>query len=155
MIHAPLRIQPGPAAQSYLMCLLTSLVISNIDTLFLPPNTGRSLSSALIMRRSFWSWQPLRLMYCQSFFVISVRGIGLLPTTAPSAASGCIGFMNAGFGARLAPLRLAPRDALRALPRAFFAPPRFAPPRLAPPRFAAFFVAILSPGRWNGVRFSL
>src|SRR5690242_19937909 len=94
-------------------------------------------------------------MYCHNFFVISVRGIGLFPTTAPSAASGCIGFMNAGFGARFAPPRFDPRLALRALPRAFFAPPRFAPPRLAPPRFAAFFVAILSPGRWNGVRFSL
>src|SRR5438445_13892552 len=93
-------------------------------------------------------------MYCQIFFVISVRGIGLLPTTAPSAASGCIGFMNAGFGARFAPpLRFALRLALRAVPRAFFAPPRFAPPRLAPPFFAAFFVAILSPGRWNGVLF--
>src|SRR6476646_9103293 len=85
-------------------------------------------------------------MYCQSFFVISVRGIGLLPTTAPSAASGCIGFMNAGFGARFAPERLAVRRVLRA-PARFFAPPRFAPffaPRLA------FFAAILSPGRWNG-----
>src|SRR3954463_13687871 len=39
----------------YLMCLLTSLVISNIETLPLPPNTGLSLSSALIMRRSFAS----------------------------------------------------------------------------------------------------
>ena len=39
-------------------------------------------------------------MYCQSFFVISVRGIGLEPTTALSASSGCIGFMNAAFGVR-------------------------------------------------------
>src|ERR687887_2623940 len=84
-------------------------------------------------------------MYCQSFFVISVRGIGLLPTTAPSAESGCIGFMNAGFGARFAPVRLRPL-ALRA-PARFFAPPRFAP-RFAPR--LAFFVAILTPGRWNG-----
>jgi hypothetical protein len=61
--------------------------------------------------------------------------------------------MNAGFGARFAPLRFF--VALRALPRAFFAPPRFAPPRLAPPRFAAFFAAILSPGRWNGYGFPL
>src|SRR5436190_21988959 len=90
-------------------------------------------------------------MYCQSFFVISVRGIGLLPTTAPSAASGCIGFMNAGFGARFAPERLVVRLVLRAVAR-FFVPPRFAP--FFAPRFA-FFVAILSPGRWNGVRFSL
>lgn len=39
-------------AVGYFMCLLTSFVISNIETLFLPPNTARSLSSALIMRRS-------------------------------------------------------------------------------------------------------
>src|SRR5215467_7749612 len=42
-------------ARDYLMCLLTSLVISNIETLPLPPNTALSLSSALIMRRSFAS----------------------------------------------------------------------------------------------------
>src|SRR5689334_2641319 len=85
-------------------------------------------------------------MYCHSFFVISVRGIGLVPTTAPSAASGCIGFMNAGFGARLAPERLAVRRVLRA-PARFFAPPRFAgffASRLA------FFAAILSTCRSNG-----
>ena len=41
--------------EGYLMCLLTSLVISNIETLALPPNTALSLSSALIMRRSFAS----------------------------------------------------------------------------------------------------
>jgi hypothetical protein len=40
------------------------------------------------------------LMYCQSFFVISVRGSGPEPTTALSASSGCIGFMNAAFGVR-------------------------------------------------------
>src|ERR1043166_3679207 len=47
----------------YLRCLLTSLVISNIETLPLPLKTGFSLSSALIMRRSFASWRLLRLMY--------------------------------------------------------------------------------------------
>jgi hypothetical protein len=26
--------------------------------------------------------------------------MGVVPTTAPSAESGCIGFMNAGFGCR-------------------------------------------------------
>jgi len=36
--------------ESYFRCLLTSLVISNIETCFLPPNTGLSFSSALIMR---------------------------------------------------------------------------------------------------------
>jgi hypothetical protein len=40
-------------------------------------------------------------MYAQSFFVISVRGIALLPTTALRAASGCTGFMNAGLALRL------------------------------------------------------
>src|SRR5689334_23512264 len=57
LCHAP----PSVSRTRYFKCLLTSLVISNIETLFLPPNTGRSLSSALIIRRSFWSWQPLRL----------------------------------------------------------------------------------------------
>src|SRR5438876_11269608 len=62
-----------------------------------------------------------------------------LPTTAASAALGCIGFMNAAFGLRFAP-------------PFFFALPRFADffaPLLAP-RFFPFFAAILSPGRWNG-----
>src|SRR6187397_1988279 len=39
-------------------------------------------------------------MYIQSFFVTSVRGIGLVPTTSDSAALGVIGFMNAAFGFR-------------------------------------------------------
>ena len=47
--------------ESYLMCLLTSFVISNIETCFLPPNTGPSLSSALMLRRSFASWQAVPL----------------------------------------------------------------------------------------------
>jgi hypothetical protein len=36
-------------------------------------------------------------MYAHSFFVTSVRGIGLLPTTSASAGLGVIGFMNAAF----------------------------------------------------------
>jgi hypothetical protein len=43
-------------------CLLTSLVMSNIDTCFLPPKTARSFSSALIMRRFFLSCRPCFLM---------------------------------------------------------------------------------------------
>src|ERR1051325_349124 len=74
-------------------------------------------------------------MYAQSFFVTSVRGMPLLPTTAPSAALGCIGFMKAAFGLRLAP-------------PFFLAPPRFFALFFAPFRF---FAAILSPGRWNGI----
>ena len=49
----PFEISQSPATQGALRCLLTSLVISNIDTLFFPPKTGRSLSSALIIRRPF------------------------------------------------------------------------------------------------------
>jgi hypothetical protein len=40
------------------------------------------------------------LIYAQSFFVISVRGMGLLPTTSDSTPSGVTGFMNAAFGFR-------------------------------------------------------
>src|SRR5437763_15606586 len=148
----PPECRPTP---TYLMCLLTSFVISNIETLPLPPNTGLSLSSALIMRRSFASWRLFFLMYCQSFFVISVRGIGLPPTTALSAASGCIGFMNAAFGVRFAPPFFAAFFAPPPLLLLFLAPPRaLAPLFFAPDFFAAFFppffAAILSPGRWNG-----
>src|ERR1035437_193304 len=71
-------------------------------TCALPPNTALSLSSALIMRRFFLSWSPFFLMYAQIFFVSSVRGIGDIPTTAPTTASGCTGFMNAAFGLRFA-----------------------------------------------------
>ena len=53
---------PRIRSRDYLRCLLTSLVISNIETCALPPNTGLSLSSALIMRRFFLSCSPLRLM---------------------------------------------------------------------------------------------
>jgi hypothetical protein len=42
-------------------------------------------------------------MYVQSFFVTSVRGIGLDPTTAASLSSGCTGFMNAALGVRFFP----------------------------------------------------
>ena len=49
-------IHPGrPTLQ--LRCLLTSLVISNIETCFLPPKTTFSLSSALIIRLSLASWR--------------------------------------------------------------------------------------------------
>src|SRR5688500_8987031 len=40
-------------------------------------------------------------MYPHSLLVTSVRGIGLLPTTASSVALGVIGFMKAAFGLRL------------------------------------------------------
>ena len=46
----------------YLRCLLTSLVISNMLTCFLPPNTGLSLSSALMLRLFLASCRPFFLM---------------------------------------------------------------------------------------------
>src|SRR5436189_6385785 len=72
-----------------------------------PPKTALSAASALMLRRFFLSWRPFRLMYCQSFLVTSVRGIALEPMTAPSAALGIIGFMNAALGFRLVAFRLA------------------------------------------------
>src|SRR5688500_18697193 len=114
-----------PCGQPSLRCLFTSLVMSNMDTRsFL--KIGRRLSSALIMRRSFASWSPFRLMYSHSFLVLSVRGSGDDPTMAASCELGVIGFMNAGFGVRFfAAPPLLFFDAL-----AFFAPPRL----LEPPR---------------------
>jgi hypothetical protein len=41
-------------------------------------------------------------MYPHSLLVTSVRGMGLLPTTAASVELGVIGFMKAAFGLRLA-----------------------------------------------------
>ena len=60
----PLFSSPArkPASPVYLRCLETSLVISNIDTCFLPPKTSLSLSSALIMRRLVLSWRLFFLM---------------------------------------------------------------------------------------------
>src|SRR5918999_2481564 len=92
-------------------------------------------------------------------FVTSVRGIGRAPTTAPSSSDGCMGLMNAGFGARLArfaPPRLA--DARRA-PPGLRAPPFFLPAFFAP-RFAApfrppFLIAMLSLLVRNGAGFTL
>src|SRR5215208_5559268 len=89
--------------------------MSNIVTWDRPPNTGRSLSSALMARRFFASCRPFRLMYCQSFLVSSVRGSGEFPTTAPKAVSGCTGRMNAALGTRFLP------DFLAAFLVAFFA----------------------------------
>src|SRR5690606_39283766 len=97
------------------------------------------------------SCSPLRLMYAQTFLVISVRGMGESPTTAASSALGVIGFMNAGFGARLralffaADLRVVLRalflavDFLAALRAVFLAALRAG--FLAAPRRAVFFAA--------------
>ena len=48
--------------RNYFTCLLTRLVISNMFTWALPPKTGFSAASALIMRRFFWSWRLFFLM---------------------------------------------------------------------------------------------
>src|SRR6266540_2623744 len=95
--HQPSSHQPRREGR-YFRCLFTSFVISNMLTVALPPNTGLSESSALIMRRFFASCSLFFLMYAQSFFVTSVRGIGFDPTTSLSAALGCTGFMNAALG---------------------------------------------------------
>src|SRR3546814_6026237 len=82
------------------MCLLTSLVISNMLTLDLPPKTFFSLSSALIWRRFFWSCRLCFLMYAQRFLVIWPRGMALVPTISASVALGVIGFISAALGLR-------------------------------------------------------
>src|SRR5258706_9588899 len=90
----------------YDKCLLTSLVISNILTVFFPPKTFLRFSSALMLRLSFLSCRLFFLMYAQSFFTTSVRGIALVPTTGCSASPMFIGFMNAALGLRFAALGL-------------------------------------------------
>src|ERR1700737_1998131 len=97
-VYVPLLPRP----QSHLneiRCPFTSLVISNIETTFLPSNTASSLSSARMLRFSLGSWSSCLRMYSQSFLVSSVRGSGSLPTTAASAASGCTGLLRAFLGA--------------------------------------------------------
>src|SRR5271167_758979 len=81
------------------MCPFTSLVISNIETTFLPSNTASSFLSARMLRLSLGSWSSCLRTYSQSFLVSSVRGSGSLPTTAASAASGCTGLLRAFLGA--------------------------------------------------------
>ena len=46
----------------YLTCLLTSFVISNMLTVFLPPKTAFNVSSELIIRLFFLSCRPFFLM---------------------------------------------------------------------------------------------
>ena len=52
----------GHGLPAYDRCLFTSRVISNMLTLDLPPSTGRSVSSALIIRLFCVSCSPRRLM---------------------------------------------------------------------------------------------
>src|SRR5687768_352254 len=101
------------------------------------------------MRRFLLSCRPLRLMYDHRRLVISVRGSGLLPTTALSEPLGCIGFMNAAF-ARPPPLRFAGFALARDFVAFFLAVPRFAV-FFEDDFFLAelfFFVAIASP-EWD------
>src|SRR3546814_8975574 len=83
-----------------LMCLLTSLVISNMLTLDLPPKTFFSLSSALIWRRFFWSCRLCFLIYAQRFLVIWPRGMALVPPISARVALGVLGFISAALGLR-------------------------------------------------------
>jgi hypothetical protein len=69
--------------------------------------------------------------------VISVRACSIAPTTAASAGSGIIGFMNAGFGLRFAPLRFFLETlAILLLLGAFLAELRFFPADFFPFFFA-------------------
>src|SRR5450830_267729 len=79
-----------------------SLVISNMDTCFLPPKTAFSLSSALMLRLFSASCRLCFLMYSHTFLVTSVRGIAAAPMTAANVGEIVIGFMNAAFGLRAA-----------------------------------------------------
>ena len=67
---------------------------------FLAAENGLKIVIGVDVGFLFLVLEPILFMYAQSFFVISVRGIALLPTTALRAASGCTGFMNAGLGLR-------------------------------------------------------
>src|SRR4029453_17096129 len=90
----------GGRGCDYFRCLLTSLVISNMLTEDLPPNTVLSVSSALIIRLFLVSCSLFFLMYAHSRLVTSVRGIGLAPTTSCRAGLGFTGRMNAALGFR-------------------------------------------------------
>src|SRR5690606_503434 len=125
----------------YFRCLPTSLVMSNMLTCDLPPKTGFSLSSALIMRRFLLSCRPFFLMYAHSFLVTSVRGIGFEPITSTSLSLGWTGRKNAAFAFRPPLFFFAFLAAFFfvALPAFFFA--AFF--------FAAFFFAIWTPSRYR------
>jgi hypothetical protein len=59
----PAGVAPAAADRNdYFRCALTSLVISNMETCFLPPKTAFSFSSALIIR--------LLMASCSLFFLM-------------------------------------------------------------------------------------
>src|SRR5690606_40245041 len=70
-----------------------------MDTCSLP-NKGRSLSSALMLRRLAGSCKSCFLMYSQIFLVTSVRGSGSAPMMAARVGLGVSGFMKAALGLR-------------------------------------------------------
>src|SRR3989344_8839592 len=84
-------------ARVYERCVETSLVISNISTTALPPKTFLRASSATMLRFFLGSWRFLLLMYTQSFFTTSERGIGPLHTIIARLSLTLRGFMNAEF----------------------------------------------------------
>ena len=62
LLPVGLRAEAEVRGGLYFRCLLTSLVISNMFTIALPPKTGFSAASALIMRLFFGSWSLFFLM---------------------------------------------------------------------------------------------
>src|SRR5260370_37513277 len=97
----PFVMSHQPRRACYFRCLLTSFVISNMLTVDLPPNTGFSMSSDLIIRLFFLSCRPFFFMYAHSFLLTSVRGIGFAPTPSDTPALGSTAFTKAAFGFRL------------------------------------------------------
>ena len=75
-------------------CPFTSLVISNIETTFLPSNTASSFSSARMLRLSLGSWSSCLRMYSQSFWSVRSGGADLCRPLRRRAARGCVGFLR-------------------------------------------------------------
>jgi hypothetical protein len=88
-------------------------------------------------------------MYCHSFLVTSVRGMGDEPTTFDSWALGCIGFMKAGLGARLVRVFFfAARLGALLRARVFFFAADFFRVAFLEPFFAAFFLVAMDALSW-------
>jgi len=78
------------------------LVISNIETLALPPKTTFSAGIGVDLRADLRILQLVFLDVGPELFRELRAREGVEPTTAASAASGVTGFMNAAFGFLLA-----------------------------------------------------
>jgi hypothetical protein len=72
-----------------LRCLLTNLVISNIETCFFPSNTVKRFSSALIFLLLFASWRLCFFIFPRAFwlFLFWEAGRSLLFLLTPRSAS--------------------------------------------------------------------